>query len=96
MSLTEEQRAAEALPTVDDIITALAVPGTVEQCYHIHPNKPPERLPEVWIEHLGVWLREDGSAYSGDLGRGHAYPNRRDRDRLREAVRAKEADDATD
>jgi hypothetical protein len=77
----------DRLPTVNEIITVLGMPGAAAQCWHIHRDKPRERLPEVWIERLGVWLREDGWSYSGDMARGYAYPGLIDRWRLRRAIR---------
>lgn len=78
----------ERLPSVDILILTLDLtPDEADQCVHVHRDKPAERLSELWIDKLGVWVRFDGFSYSGDLGRGYAYPGRWDRWRLRRAIR---------
>lgn len=77
----------DRLPTVEEIVLVLGSPGAAERCIHIHRDRPAEPLPEFWIERLGIWVREDGWSYSGDLARGYAYPGFLDRWRLRRALR---------
>lgn len=78
----------DEMPSVDILILALELtPEQVQQCYHVYRDKPRERLPEIWFEALGVWLKEDGSQYNGDYAREYIYPGAWDRWRLRRSIR---------
>lgn len=78
----------EDMPSVDLVILALDItPDEVDRCYHVYRHKPRESLPELWFENLGIWLKDDGSQYNGDLGRDYCYPGWFDAWRLRRAIK---------
>lgn len=64
--------------------------GTCRLKWDVNDPAPPKcgrELNEVWIDFIGVWVDFDGKRYSGDQGRGYAYPGWFDAWRIRRALR---------